>query len=79
MSHKRVLAAAIPSVIHGGHAIAPFIISILILAGATGLIKASVAPLMADQATFHSQRIAVLKTGERVIVDPGVTTQNIML
>ncbi|KAG6853088.1 hypothetical protein C0991_006982 [Blastosporella zonata] len=34
---------------------------------------------MADQAPIHAQRITTLKTGERVILDPGVTTQNIML
>ncbi|KAG5646026.1 hypothetical protein DXG03_004628 [Asterophora parasitica] len=34
---------------------------------------------MADQAPISAQRVATLKTGERVILDPGVTTQNIML
>lgn len=34
---------------------------------------------MADQAPIKAQRLATLKTGERVILDPGVTTQNIML
>ncbi|KAF8073992.1 PTR2-domain-containing protein [Lyophyllum atratum] len=71
--------AALPSIIHGGHAIAPFVLSILTLALGTGMIKASVAPLMADQAPIQAQRISTLKTGERVILDPGVTTQNIML
>ncbi|RDB14757.1 Peptide transporter PTR2 [Hypsizygus marmoreus] len=79
VAHVILLVAGIPSVIHGGHAIAPFIISILILALGTGLIKASVAPLMADQAPIQAQRVITLKTGERVILDPGVTTQNIML
>ncbi|KAG6919236.1 hypothetical protein DXG01_008032 [Tephrocybe rancida] len=79
VAHIILLIAAIPSIIHGGHAIVPFIISILILAAGTGMIKASVAPLMADQAPIQAQRITTLKTGERVILDPGVTTQNIML
>jgi hypothetical protein len=34
---------------------------------------------MADQAPIKAQRISTLKSGERVILDPGVTTQNIML
>lgn len=34
---------------------------------------------MADQAPIQAQRVITLKTGERVILDPGVTTQNIML
>lgn len=79
VAHVILFVAAIPSIIHGGHAIIPFVISILILALGTGLIKASVAPLMADQAPIQAQRITTLETGERVILDPGVTTQNIML
>ncbi|KAG6830565.1 hypothetical protein H0H92_016016 [Tricholoma furcatifolium] len=96
VAHIVLLIAAIPSVIHGGHAVIPFVISILILALGTGMIKASfvsfyplpnsplilytsVAPLMADQARIVTQRITTLKTGERVILDPGVTTQNVML
>ncbi|KAG5653761.1 hypothetical protein H0H81_010848 [Sphagnurus paluster] len=79
VAHVILFVAAIPSIIHGGHAIIPFVISILILALGTGLIKASVAPLMADQAPIQAQKITTLETGERVILDPGVTTQNIML
>ncbi|KAF5377967.1 hypothetical protein D9615_006700 [Tricholomella constricta] len=79
VAHVILLVAALPSIIHGGHAIVPFVISILILAVVTGMIKASVAPLMADQAPIQAQRITILKSGERVILDPGVTTQNIML
>lgn len=79
IAHVILLVAAIPSVIHGGHSIIPFIISILILALGTGLIKASVAPLMADQPPIQAQRVATLRSGEKVILDPGVTTQNIML
>lgn len=34
---------------------------------------------MADQAPIKAQRVTTLKSGEQVILDPGVTTQNIML
>lgn len=34
---------------------------------------------MADQATSKVQRIKLLKSGERVIVDPAVTVSSIML
>jgi len=34
---------------------------------------------MADQAPVGAQRIATFKSGERVILDSGVATQNIML
>lgn len=34
---------------------------------------------MADQATAKVQRIKILKSGERVIIDPAVTVSSIML
>lgn len=71
--------AAIPSVIGAGHAIAPFIISVLVLALATGLIKPCIAPIIADQSPVKIQSIMTLKTGEKVIVDPGTTIQSMLM
>ncbi|KAL8279906.1 hypothetical protein RQP46_007756 [Phenoliferia psychrophenolica] len=79
IAHIIILVAAIPSVIHDGKAIGPFILGLLMLAFGTGFIKSSVAPLMADQATVKVQRIKILPSGERVIVDPAVTVSSIML
>lgn len=71
--------AAIPSIIGAGHAIAPFIISVLILALATGLIKPCIAPIIGDQSPVKTQTIMTLKTGEKVIVDPGTTIQSMLM
>jgi len=71
--------SSIPSVIAGGHAIAPFIISILILALGTGFIKSCVAPIIADQSPVKTQTILTLSTGEKVIVDPGQTIQSMLM
>ncbi|KAF9465247.1 PTR2-domain-containing protein [Collybia nuda] len=79
VAHIILLIAGLPKIIQGGHALIPFCISIFILALGSGVVKASIAPLMADQAPIKAQRLTTLKTGERVILDPGVTTQNIML
>lgn len=75
----RLIIAAVPSVIAGGNAFAPFIIGLLLLAFGTGFIKSSVAPLMADQVESKVQKIKTLPSGERVIVDPATTVSSIML
>lgn len=42
----------------------------------TGGIKSNVSPLIAEQYRETKMRIKVLKSGERVIVDPTVTIQS---
>ncbi|KAL7409979.1 PTR2-domain-containing protein [Mrakia frigida] len=79
VAHVVLVIAAIPSVIATGHAIAPFVISIIILAFATGFIKACIAPLIADQSPVKRQQIKTLPSGEKVIVDPGITIQSMLL
>lgn len=79
MSWLGLTLAAIPSVIGAGHAIAPFIISVLVLALATGLIKPCIAPIIGDQSPVKVQSIMTLKTGEKVIVDPGTTIQSMLM
>lgn len=45
----------------------------------TGGIKASVAPLIAEQYTETKQRVRVERNGERVIVDPATTIQRVYM
>ncbi|ORY25526.1 POT family-domain-containing protein [Naematelia encephala] len=78
-SHVLLVIAAIPSVIKGGHGIAPFIIGLLSLAFASGFIKPAIAPMIADQSTVKRQYVKALPTGERVIVDPNVTVERMLL
>lgn len=42
-----------------------------------GMIKPSVAPLLADQSPVHRQEIKTLPTGEVVIVDPGTSNSSL--
>ncbi|KAJ7491064.1 POT family-domain-containing protein [Mycena latifolia] len=79
VAHIILVIAAIPSVIAGGHAIAPFIISILLLALGTGYIKSCIAPIIADQSVVKVQSVTTLPSGEKVIIDPGATIQSMLM
>jgi dipeptide/tripeptide permease len=59
-----------------GTAFLPFIISVVLLGGATGLIKANIAPLMGQQ-YVHEDYVATVD-GERVVIERESTVQKIM-
>lgn len=80
MAHILLVIPAIPKVIENPNgSLGAFIISILILAGAAGFIKPSLGPLLCDQSPVKVPTIKVLPSGERVIVDPGVTVERYLL
>jgi len=79
IAHILLVIPAIPSVILSGNALAPFIISILILAFAAGFIKPSLGPLLCDQSPVKHQSIQKLPSGELVILDPATTIQRYLL
>ncbi|KAF7298451.1 PTR2-domain-containing protein [Mycena kentingensis (nom. inval.)] len=79
IAHIVMVISAIPSIISAGHAIAPFIISILLLALGTGYIKSCIAPIIADQSVVKVQSVRTLSSGEKVIVDPGATIQSMLM
>lgn len=78
VGHLLLVIAAIPTVMEEGHAIAAFIIGMLILAFATGFIKPCIAPIIADQCPVKTQQVKTLKSGEKVIVDPKVTVETML-
>lgn len=51
----------------------------IIIGIGTGGIKSNVSPLIAEQYRGTKQTIRIEKSGERVIVDPGVTIQRIYM
>ncbi|KLT42649.1 major facilitator superfamily MFS-1 [Cutaneotrichosporon oleaginosum] len=75
-AHVLCIWAAVPSVLSSGTAFPPFIVSVILLGGATGLIKANIAPLMGQQ-YVHEDYVATVD-GERVIVEREATVQKIM-
>ena len=80
IAHVILVIPAIPSVIkHPNGSLGGFIISILVLAWAAGFIKPSLGPLLCDQAPVKVPTLQVLKSGERVIVDPQLTVTRYLL
>ncbi|KAH7061213.1 POT family-domain-containing protein [Macrophomina phaseolina] len=79
VAHIIMIFGALPSVLRAGRGLAPFIVSLLVLAFGAGLFKPNVAPLLLDQYSYQKPYTKVLQTGEKVIVDPESTIQRLML
>jgi POT family proton-dependent oligopeptide transporter len=80
VSHALLIIPAIPQVLEKVDAArALFIISVLLLAFATGFIKPSLNPLLCDQNPIKRQYVKRLPSGELVIVDPTTTLQGYQL
>ncbi len=79
ISHVILIIAAIPSVIKGGNALAPTIISILTLALGTGFIKPNLLPLLFDQYPHHRDIIETKNDGKKVIVAREATLERMTL
>lgn len=80
IAHVILVAASAPGVIvHPDHALGAFIVGMLTLCIGTGLFKANVAPLLAEQNHDRRMYVKTLKSGERVIVDPAVTNTRLFL
>lgn len=80
VAHVLLVIPAIPAVIRNPKgSLGAFIISLVNLAWAAGFIKPSLSPLLCDQSPVRVPTVKVLKTGERVIVDPQVTLQRWLL
>lgn len=72
-AHVLLCVAVVPSIISSGNGFPPFMISLIVLAIANGLIKPSLGPLLCDQSPVKKAVIRTTKTGERVILDPQAT------
>ncbi|KAK1569385.1 POT family protein [Colletotrichum navitas] len=79
IAHVILVISAAPGVLAKGKvAFAPFFIGLFTLCCGTGLFKANISPLLAEQNRDTRMRVEVQK-GERVIVDPAVTNSRIFL
>jgi POT family proton-dependent oligopeptide transporter len=75
IGHIILIIAAIPQVItNKGGAVACFIIAIIIMGAGTGAFKSNISPLVAEQYRKSKMFVRTQKSGERVIVDPTLTT-----
>ncbi|KAL7284165.1 hypothetical protein ACG7TL_001447 [Trametes sanguinea] len=80
VGHVLLIISAVPGVInHPNGSLACFIIAIIIMGMGTGGFKANVSPLVAEQYKRTKLFIGYTKKGERVIVDPTLTTSRIYL
>ncbi|KAK2018518.1 POT family protein [Colletotrichum eremochloae] len=79
IAHVILTIAAAPGVLAQGKvAFAPFFIGLFTLCCGTGLFKANISPLLAEQNRDTRMRVEV-QNGERVIVDPAVTNTRIFM
>ncbi|TDZ16305.1 putative peptide transporter ptr2 [Colletotrichum orbiculare MAFF 240422] len=79
LAHVILCVSAAPVVLEKGKvAFAPFFLGLFTLCTGTGLFKANISPLLAEQNKDTRMRVVVEK-GERVIVDPAVTNTRIFL
>ncbi|KAF3003585.1 hypothetical protein E8E13_006758 [Curvularia kusanoi] len=80
IGHILLIISAIPSVLTGNAAIAPFMLGVIVLGFGTGAFKANISPLIAEQYKQTKPRVIIdEKTGERVISDPNITISRIFL
>ncbi|KAI0029761.1 PTR2-domain-containing protein [Vararia minispora EC-137] len=80
VGHILLIISAIPPVIvHGNRALACFAIAILSMGLGTGAFKSNISPLIAEQQRHLKPFIRVQRNGERVIVDPAMTTARIYM
>ncbi|KAI1331830.1 POT family protein [Xylariaceae sp. FL0255] len=73
------LGGAAPAVLKAGKGFPPFIISLILLAIGAGIFKPNVSPMLIDQYKHQKEYTKVLKSGEKVLVDPESTINRICL
>ncbi|KAK8858886.1 hypothetical protein IAR55_003117 [Kwoniella newhampshirensis] len=78
IAHILSVYAALPYVLQNGGAFVPFLLALLLLGGSAGMIKANIAPIMAEQYTSTEDYVRTLRDGEKVIVDREATIQRVM-
>ncbi|EJD07177.1 PTR2-domain-containing protein [Fomitiporia mediterranea MF3/22] len=79
IGHILLIISAIPNVITKPHsALACFIVAVVIMGSGTGGFKSNISPLIAEQYT-GKLHVRTLNSGERVLVDPALTTARIYM
>ena len=70
---------SLPASIEGGVALPGLVVALICIGLGTGGIKANVSPLIAEQYQKTKPRVKILKSGEKVIVDPDLTIERIYM
>lgn len=79
VGHIILIISAIPGIIEKDSAIGAFAIAIVIMGLGTGGFKSNISPLIAEQYKRTKLFVTTTKSGERVIVDPALTTAKIYM
>ena len=80
IGHVLLVASAAPAIIAKPNAaIGLFAVAIIIMGVGTGMFKSNISPLIAEQVSQKRMYLKTTKKGERVIVDPAVTTQSLYM
>ncbi|CAN8099870.1 unnamed protein product [Discula destructiva] len=79
IAHIIMVGGAAPTLLQAGKGVAPFLISLFMLAIGAGIFKPNIAPTVIDQYKHQREYTRVLQSGEKVLVDPETTINHIML
>ncbi|KAG9229308.1 peptide transporter [Amylocarpus encephaloides] len=79
VAHVLMCAAGAKSLLATGNAKIPFFISVYVLSMGAAMFKPNISPTLLDQMKGNKLMTKVLKTGEKVLVDPEHTTERVML
>jgi len=79
LGHIIMVISSVPGVIEKKGAVVVFAISLLVTGFGTGGFKANISPLVAEQYKRTKMFVTTTKSGERVIVDPVLTTSRIYM
>lgn len=74
-----MVISAIPKLLQNGTAMAPFALSLYMLAVGAALFKPNIAPTVLDQSPHRKHHVVIQKDGSKAIVDPEASSESIML
>ncbi|KDR80157.1 hypothetical protein GALMADRAFT_62598 [Galerina marginata CBS 339.88] len=79
IGHIILIISAVPGVIEGKGAIGAFIVALIVTGFGTGMFKANISPLVAEQYKRTKLFVVTTSSGERVIVDPSLTVLRVYM
>lgn len=78
--HGLLVISALPAVIEKPNgAVGCFSIALIIMGIGTGAFKSNISPLVAEQSTTTKMRVQTIASGERIIIDPTLTSSRIYM
>ncbi|KAF2430342.1 MFS general substrate transporter [Tothia fuscella] len=79
IAHVLMVASGAPALLANHTAVAPFLLSVYILAIGAAMFKPNISPILLDQMPLTVPVVKTLNTGEKVIIDPEATVERMML